>query len=156
SLALVAIGLGYILVQEWPRHSALRLPARAEASNHPAPIPALPTARKILEHGAELALTPDQQGRLVTLDRQWKQESAGLQAVAEAAGRDLSQFLQEQGSGKVSLQVIQRRSADYRAFSQELRELRRRHAEAAQQVLTDPQRQTLEAIPFPHIFGGEQ
>ncbi|HSB78379.1 MAG TPA: Spy/CpxP family protein refolding chaperone [Candidatus Methylomirabilis sp.] len=156
TIALVAIGLGYVLVQQWPRHSALRLPARAEASSHPVPRPSLPTAREILEHGVDLALTPDQRGRLTALDRQWKQESAGVQAVAEAAGRDLSQFLQEQGSGKVSLQEIQRRSADYRGLSQELRELRQRHAEATRQVLTDPQRQTLATIPSPHISGGEQ
>ena len=136
TLALVGIGLGYGLVQQWTRHPALRLPARAEASSHPPPYVALPTAREVLGHEAELTLTPDQQGRLAALERQWKQESAGVQAVADAAGRDFAQFLQEQGSGKVSLQEIQRRSADYRALSQELRELRRRHAEAAATILT--------------------
>jgi hypothetical protein len=156
TLALIAIALGYALMQEWPRNVAPRLPARAETSSHPAPRPALPTAREILEHGADLALTPDQQGRLTALDRQWAQESAGTQAVADAAGREFSLFLQTQGSGKASLQEIQRRSADYRALSRELRELRQRHAETAQQVLTDPQRQTLETIPSPHIFGGER
>jgi len=156
TLALVAIGLGYVVVQQWPRHPALRLPARAEASSHPAPRPALPTAREILEQGAGLTLTPDQRGRLAALDRQWKQESAGGQAVAEAAGREVSQFLQEQGSGKVSLQEIQRRSADYRALSQALRELRRRHAEAAANILTESQQRTLAQRISPDTRGGAQ
>jgi hypothetical protein len=156
TLALVAIGLGYVLVQQWPRHPVLRLPARAEASSHPAPRPVLPTAREILEHGADLALTPDQQGRLAALDRQWKQESAGVQAVADAAGRDFSKFLQEQGSGKVSLQEIQRRSADYRALSQELRELRQQYAEAAANILTNSQQRTLALQTSPDTRGGVQ
>jgi hypothetical protein len=156
TLTLVAVGLGYVLFQQWPRHPALRLPARAEASSHPAFRPALPTAREILEHGADLALTPDQQGHLAALDRQWKQESAGVQAVADAAGRELSRFLQEQGSGKVSLQEIQRRSADYRALSQELRELRQQYAEAAAEILTKSQQRRLALLASPDTRGGVQ
>ena len=156
TLALVAIGLGYVLVQQWPEHPALRLPARAEASSHPLSRPALPIARQILERVADLALTADQMRRLAVLDRQWVQESSGLQAVAEAAGRDLSQFLQEQGSGKVSLQEIQRRSADYRALSQELRERRQHHAEAAAAILTESQQRTLALLTSPDTRGGVQ
>lgn len=156
TLALLAIGLGYGLVQQWTRHPALRLPARAEASGHPAPYVAPPTAWEILGHEGELALTPDQRGRLSVLDRQWKQEAAGVQAVAEAAGRDLSQFLQAQGSGKLSLQELQRRSAGYRGISQELRELRRRHTEAAANILTESQQRTLALLTSPDTRGGVQ
>jgi len=146
TLALVAIGLGYALVQGWPARPAPRLARPAAAARPPAP---LPTAREILDRGAALSLTADQKARLAALDERWKKESAGVQAAAQEAQRDLSRFLQEQGAAKASLQEIQRRSADYRKLSQELRELRQRHAETVAQVLTGSQQRKLALLASP-------
>ena len=81
-----------------------------------------------------------------SLDREWQTRSAAPQAAAEAAARELSRFLQEHVTGKATLQEIQGQSEEYRERSQELRELRRNHAEAVLQVLTDAQRQHIERL----------
>ncbi|HSB68468.1 MAG TPA: hypothetical protein VLT62_03925 [Candidatus Methylomirabilis sp.] len=157
TLALVATGLGAAVFQQWPRRDGLRPPARAEASPTPASRPKpLPTARDILDRGAALALTAEQAARLAALEERWKQESATVQTAAEEAGRGFSQFLKEQGSARTSLQEIQRRSADYRELSQELRELRRRHAEAAGAILTESQQRKYTLLTSPDTRGGVQ
>lgn len=158
TLALVAIGLGYVLVQQWPRHPALRLPARAEASARPASPPAaLPTAREILDRASELALTPEQRARLAGLDRRWRDEILGLEAAVRVAEQEFREFVREtQQAGKTSLQEIQRRSEDYRNLSAELRERSRLHAEAAARILTDSQQRTLALRTSPDTRGGVQ
>ena len=151
TLALVAIGLGYALVQGWPARPAPHIEKSAAAARPPAPPP---TAREILDREAALSLTADQKARLAALDEQWKKESAGVQAAAQEAQREFSQFLQEQDTAKMSLQEIQRRSAGYRELSQELRELRQRHAEAASQILTESQQRKLALLTTPDTRGG--
>jgi hypothetical protein len=111
-------------------------------------------AREILDRGAALSLAADQKARLAALDEQWKKESAGVQAAAQEAQREFSQFLQEQGTAKASLHEIQRRSADYRELSAELRGLRQRHAEAAAQILTESQQRELPLLTSPETRGG--
>jgi len=142
-MALVAIGLGYALMQGWQARPTPRLARPAGASR---PLAPLPTAQEVLDRQAALSLTAEQKSRLEELDLQWKKESAGLQAAAHKAQRELSQFLQEQGGAKASLQEIQRRSADYRELSQELRELRQRHTEAVAHVLSEFQQRII-ALP---------
>jgi len=151
TLALVAIGLGYALVHGWPARPAPRLVRPAAAARPSAPPP---TAREILDRGAALSLTADQKARLAALDERWRKESAGVHAATQEAQRELSRFLQEQGAAKASLQEIQRRSAEYREFSQELRELRQRHAEAVAQVLTGSQQRKLAVLTTPDTRGG--
>ena len=158
TLALVAIGLGYVLVQQGPRHPALRTPARAEASAHPASLPAAPpTAREILDRASDLALTPEQRARLAGLDRRWRDEILGLEAAVRVAEQEFGKFVREtQQGGKTSLQEIQRRSEDYRSLSRELRERSRLHGEAAAHILTDSQQRTLTLLPSPDTRGGVQ
>jgi hypothetical protein len=90
TLALVAIGLGYALIQGRAARPAPRTVKPATAARPPAPPP---TAREILDRGAALSLAADQKARLAALDEQWKKESAGVQAAAQEAQRELSQFL---------------------------------------------------------------
>ncbi len=152
TLALVAVGLGYAAIQGRATRPAPRIEARPIVAR-PLASP-LPTAREILDRGTDLALTNDQRARLEALDQQWKKESAGVQVGVQEAEREFTQFMQAQASGKASLQEIQRRSADYRELSAELRELRRRHAEAAAVTLTESQQRTLVLLASPHTRGG--
>ncbi len=54
----------------------------------------------------------------------------------------------------MSLHEIQRRSADYRELSAELRGLRQRHAEAATRILTESQQRELPLLTSPETRGG--
>lgn len=152
TLALVAVGLGYAVIQGRAARPAPRIEARPVVARPLAP--PLPTAREILDRGTDLALTNDQRARLEALDQQWKKEPAGVQVAVQEAERELTQFMQAQASGKTSLQEIQRRSADYRELSAELRELRQRHAEAAAHILTESQQRTLVLLTSPQTRGG--
>ena len=158
TLALVAIGLTYVLFQQGPKHPALRTPARAEASVRPASLPAAPpTAREILDRASDLALTPGQRARLAGLDRRWRDETLGLEAAVRVAEQEFGKFVREtQQGGKTSLQEIQRRSEDYRSLSRELRERSRLHGEAAAHILTDSQQRTLTLLTSPDTRGGVQ
>ena len=158
TLALVAIGLGYVLVQQGPGHLALRLPARAEAMARPASRPvAPPTAREILDRASDLALTPEQRARLAGLDRRWRDEILGLEAAVRVAEQEFGKFVGEaQQGGKTTVQEIQRRSEDYRSLSGELRERRRLHAEVAAHILTESQQRTLALLTSPDTRGGVQ
>ena len=154
TLALVAVGLGYALIQAKPWRPAPRLEARpAEAARPPAP--PLPTARQILDRGADLSLTANQKARLEALDEKWRKEAALLETALKTAEQDFSQYVKEvQAEGKTNLQEIQRQSADYRELSAELRGLRQRHAEAAAQILTESQQRELPLLTSPETRGG--
>ena len=133
TLVLTAVALGYVLVEGMPvrpgpTHPAVQAPITPQR-------PFL-TGRLVLEHEADLSLTAAQRGRLEALDREWRERAKRPQAAAETAAQELSQFLQQQGRGKATLQGIQQHSEQYRALSQELRELRTQHAEAVSRVLT--------------------
>ncbi len=147
TLALVAIGLGYALIQGKPWRSAPRPEARPLAARSPVPRPpAPPTAREILGHEGDLSLTADQKARLEALDLRWKGEAAGLEAAIKQAEQEFSRFMQEtQAGGKTSVQEIQRRSADLQSLSVALRERRQLHVEEATRLLTPIQRQKLSA-----------
>ncbi len=153
TLALVALGLGYGLIQAKPWHPPPRLATRsAEAARSPAPPPLPPSAREILDRSAALSLTPDQKARLRALDEKWRKESAPLEAALETAGGDFSQFMNEaQSGGKTSLQEIQRRSEEFRGLNAELRAGRQHHAEAAAQLLTESQRRKLAPLTSPNL-----
>ena len=156
TLALVAVGLGYALIQAKPWRPAPRLDARPAEAAHP-PAPPLPRARQILDRGADLSLTADQKARLTALDEKWREDSASLETALKTAEQDFSQYVKEvQAEGKTNLQEIQRRSADFRALSAELREVRQRHGEAAAHILTESQQQTLTLLTSPQTRGGVQ
>ena len=140
---LLAVGLGYALIQPGPRRVALRLPVRAEASARPMAPPVLPaTARDILNRADTLSLTETQRQQLAALDRQWQEASQGLEAEVEAARQELARFLQASHDGRgANLAEIQRRSSAYQRASAALREERRRQVEAAADVLTRSQRE---------------
>ncbi len=147
TMALVAVGLGFALIQGKPWRSAPRLEARPMVARSPAPRPpAPPTAREILGHGTDLSLTADQKARLEALDLRWKGEAAGLEAAIKEAEQEFSRFMKEtQAGGKTSVQEIQRRSADLQSLSAALRERRQIHSEKAARILTAIQRQQLSA-----------
>ncbi len=153
TLAIVAVALGYFLIQGRPTGPRLSRPASA---GRPAPQPSpVPTARDILDQGDSLSVTPDQKTHLEELDRRWRQESAPLEASLREAERDFSRFMADaQKAGRATLQEIQGRSADVRELSAALRELRRLHSEAAANVLTEAQRQRLAALHGPMTPGG--
>ncbi len=156
TLALVAVGLGYTLIQERPWRPAPRLEARPLAARPPIPRPpAPPAAREILQRGADLSLTADQQARLKALDRRWKGEAAGLEAAVKEAEQEFARYMKEtQAGGKTSVQEIQRRSADLQNLSAALRERRQLHVEEAARILTADQRQKLSAGTSPEPPGG--
>jgi hypothetical protein len=143
TLALAAIALGYFLVQRQAARPGPHLGPRPAAARPVAPPPA-PTARMLLNRADDLALTQGQKARLEALDRQWKAESAGLDAALRQEQEAFSRFMQEaEKRGKTSVQEIQGRSADLRDLSETLRARRQHHAEAAVDVLTEKQREML-------------
>lgn len=157
TLLLVAIGLGYALIQGRPWSSGPRLPGHAAAVSHSEPPPALPTARAILERRALLSLTREQAARLEALDREWQKESGALQRAVDARGQEFSSFMTSAQSARgASFQEMQQRSADYRELSATLRERRRLHGEAAARVLTEGQGGMLAQTPRPVNSGGER
>lgn len=153
TLAIVAVALGYVLMQGRP---TLPSPARPASAGPPAPLaPPEPTARDILAGNASLSLTAEQKTRLEELDRRWRQESTPLETSLHEAERDFSRFMAEaQKAGRATFQEIQGRSADVRELSAALRELRRLHSEAAAHVLTEVQRQRLAALHSQVTPGG--
>lgn len=156
TVALLAVGLGYVLIQGKPERPAPRLRPQSEAVPRPtAQPPALPTAREILDRRPALSLTADQMARLEALDREWRAETPPLETALKAAEEELSRFLREAQAGKgASVQEIQRRSAEYQELSAALRERRRLHSQAATRVLTAPQRQKLAAATATGTPGG--
>ena len=158
TLVLVALGLGYALIQGRPARPGPLLPPGTAAAARPAqPPPAPPTARQILDRKVTLSLTAEQAGTLTALDRTWQEESAPLEAALREAEGEFSRFLKEtQANGRTSLQEIQRRSADVRELSAALRDRRLRHAEASTNVLNEIQRRKLAPSPISGTVGGER
>ncbi len=155
TLALLAVGLAYVLIQAPWQRPAPRLAAPSRAAVRPAPPPPLPTAGEILGRQAALSLTAEQVTRLEALRRAWRDESADLEAAVGAAGEQFAGFAAEARAAKgASVGEIQRRSAEFRELSAALRERRRLHGEAAAGVLTDTQRQTLWTLTSRDIQGG--
>ncbi len=144
TLALVAAVAAYVL---WPRpldRPAPRLPAASAPTARPAPPPVPPTARRILDQAMVLGLSHDQMVRLRALERFWTSEERELQAAIRDAERELSAFMKDtQASGGTGVQQIQQRSAEFSSLSATLRERRRRHSEAALQLLDGWQRHRL-------------
>jgi len=141
TVALLAVGLGYALIQGRGERPTPRPAAQSEAVARPVPPPtAPPPAREILNRRAALSLTADQAARLEALD---------------AAAQELSRFMKEaQSAGGTSVQEIQRRSVEFRELSAALRERRRLHSEAAAHVLTESQRRQLAAATSTGTPGG--
>jgi hypothetical protein len=155
TLALAVVALGYFMIQGRPVRSGLRLEARPAASRPAAPPQVVPTARAILDRGAELPLTKEQRARLEALDRQWTSESAGLEAAVHQEEEAFAAFMQEaQAGGKTSVQELQRRSADLRELSGTLRERRQQHADSALHILTEQQRRMLSSLDASARHGG--
>ena len=154
SLALLAVVVGYALTQGPAARPAPAPPAGAAAAPRIPPPRPLPSAREILDRGAMLSLSAEQQRRLEALERAWSAESARLETELQAATAEFSRFMSEARATRgASLQEIQRRSADIRELGAELREQRRRHGEAAAQNLANWQRRRL-AHTGPDPSGG--
>lgn len=156
TVALVAVGLGYALIQGRPEMPAPRPAAQPGAVVRPVPPAAAPpTAREILDRRAALSLTADQAARLEALDVEWRKEAAELEPAVEAASQEFSRFMKDaQSSGGASVQEIQRRSVEFRELSAALRDRRRLHGEAAAHVLTESQRQRLGVVASTGTLGG--
>jgi hypothetical protein len=143
TLALLAIGLGFGLSQGRTRPAPPRPPARA--AHTPARLVLPPTAEEILGRAEALQLGPEQATRLRALDREWRTETGQLEAAIQAASAEFEQFTAEaQKGGGASMPELQRRSADLRALSAELRERRAAHSLRAVEALTDTQRELLQ------------
>ena len=143
TLALLAIGLGFGLSQGRTRPAPARPPARA--AHAPPRLVLPPTAEEILGRAEALQLGPEQATRLRALNREWRAETGQLEAAFQAVSAELEQFTTEarKGSG-ASMTELQRRSADLRALSAELRERRAAHSLRAVEVLTGVQRDLLQ------------
>ena len=154
TLLMIAVAAVAVALQGRDERPALRLAAgQARATSRlPAPPPPL-TATALLGLYAELALSHAQVGQLEDAARRWREETAGLEAAAERARAELARFVETAG-GRASVDELQRRSAEYRELSAELRSRRVRHAGAVHAMLTDTQRSTLARAPSPGR-GGE-
>jgi hypothetical protein len=156
TLVLIAIGAGYVLMPEWPGRRAPRLAAPADASAHRQMLPAPLTAREILDR-ADLTLTAEQRGRLESLDRRWREETAGVGHELKEAEEEFSRFLADaQAKGGVSVLEIQRRSEEVRRLGAVLRQERKQHSKAAVQILAKIQRGAPLASSMPNASGGER
>ncbi len=154
TLALGAIALGYFLVQRQAMRPGPHLGPRPAAARPAAP-PRLPTARMLLDRADDLSLTQSQKARLEALDRQWRAESAGIDAAIQQEQAAFARFMQEaETRGKTNMQEIQGRSADLRELSENLRLRRQQHAEAAVDVLNEAQRQMLSISEASTRHGG--
>jgi len=156
TVAILAVGLAYALIQGRPERPTPRPAAQSEAVARPVPPPAAPpTAGEILERRASFSLTADQVSRLEALDAEWKREAAEIEPALAAAEQALSRFMKEaQSAGGTSVHEIQRRSVEFRELSTALRERRRLHGEAAAHVLTESQRRQLAAATSTGTPGG--
>jgi len=156
TVAILAVGLAYALIQGRGERPTPRPAAQSEAVARPVPPPAAPpTAGEILERRASFSLAADQVSRLEALDAEWKREAAEIEPALAAAEQALSRFMKEaQSAGGTSVQEIQRRSAEFRELSAALRERRRLHSEAAAHVLTESQRRKLAAATSTGTPGG--
>jgi len=153
TVALVLVGVAYVLGQAWLDRPAPPRPSRTTAERPAPPVP-LPTAPDLLERGDALGLTAEQRARLAALDRAWGEEAAALDRAVAAARAEFERFTREASLRGASVAEIQRQSAEYRELSAALREARRRHADAALAVLTEAQRRSLARGPFTNAQGG--
>jgi hypothetical protein len=142
TLGLVGLVAAYFVLQGAPPRPGPRLERPPQGLARPAAPPRLLTAHEILSR-ADLGLASGQVERLQALDLEWSERNRGLLASVEAAQAELSHFMETQGTGRANLAELERRSADFRELSAELRQRRTLHAEAAMDVLTEPQRRQL-------------
>lgn len=142
TLVLSAMAVVYVVGQGWPARPGPRLDRSSPAASRPAPGP--PSARELLDRGRALGLRPEQRAQLEALDARWRREAHDLDIELQAEARELSSFMEEaQDRRGATLAELQRRSAEYRELSAELRERRLRHAREALALLTAAQRQAV-------------
>jgi hypothetical protein len=153
TVALVLIGAGYVLGQDWLDRPVPLRPSRVTAERPAPPVPP-PTADDLLGRADALGLTAEQRVRLASLDRAWGEEAASLGQAMAAARAEFERFTREASSRGASIAEIQQQSAEYRELSAALRDARQRHADAAQAVLTEAQRQSLARDPSSSGQGG--
>lgn len=154
TLALLAVALAYTLSQG--RVPAPPRPAPGAAIARPAPRPVPPSsARQLLDRRVPLGLSSEQAARLEVLDRQWREESATLQAAIAEAERAFAAFMQEAQAGRgATPPEIQRQSAEVGRLSALLREGRLLHGEAATAVLSQAQRRGVGPATSLDVQGG--
>jgi hypothetical protein len=112
--------------------------ARTPVLTRPAMPAPPPTARDILDHGALLHLKAEQRARLRALDARWTAESAAAEAGLRAATDEFARSMEQaRAAGRTSLTDIQRQSAEIGELGAEMRDARRRHADAAAAILTE-------------------
>jgi hypothetical protein len=155
TVALVLLGLAYVLGQAWLDRPAPPRPSLAAAGRPAPPVPPL-AARDFLDRADALGLTAEQRARLAALDKTWSEEARGLDRAVASARAQFERFTREAGARGASVAEIQRQSAEYRELSAALRAARERHAEAAQAVLTEAQRQGVARGRFTSVPGGER
>lgn len=153
TLALLAVGVGFRLSQWRDRPGPPHPPARAATLPSRPALP--PTADEVLKRAEELSLSREQVRWLSSLKQKWTAETARLEAAVGAASAEFDEFAATaKGGGGASLREIQRRSADLRDLSVELRERRDAHSRQVLELLTDWQRTKLR-VGSGHSSGGQ-
>jgi hypothetical protein len=145
-VAVAVLGVSWGWFQAGGTHAG-RVARPVPALTRAAPPAPPPTAQDILDRGAVLDLKADQRTRLRALEAKWTTVSAAADAELQAALGEFSRFMDEaRAAGRTSVAEIQRRSAEIGELSAALREQRRRHAEAASEILTEWQRARLHEL----------
>jgi hypothetical protein len=146
TLALLALGLGFAVMEGWQRPRPGPAPVRRHSEAPPRPAHP-PSAGDVLARAIALDLTAEQRGQLGALQAQWTAESAAPERELSAASAEFAGFMNEAQHGRgTTLQELQRRTAEVATLSAGLMERRRRHAEAAIAVLDARQRAALAAM----------
>jgi hypothetical protein len=155
TLGLVLVGVAYALGPAWLDRPVPPRPSLPAAGRPAPPVPP-PAARDFLERADTLGLTAEQRARLVALDQTWSEEVGGLDRAVTAARAEFERWAREASPRGASVAEIQQQSAEYRELSAALREARQGHANAAQAVLTEVQRQILARGRFTSVQGGRR
>jgi hypothetical protein len=138
--AVLMAALSWDALQPGPRRPALDVVKTTVPPGRPSPPP---LARDVLASGVPLSAS--QRGELQALAMRWEQASAPLETAVRAASEEFDRFAAKtRAEGRTSLAEVQRRSAELRELSAELRARRQAQSDGALAVLTDGQRRQVQ------------
>lgn len=146
TLMLLGAGLAVVVTQGGGRPAGPPRLARP-ATPPPAPPPAPLTAEALLARDAALGLEPAQRERLEALHGEWTRDSRALEVALREATEEFARFMTGAQAGRgAPLGELEQRSAEVRQLSATLRERRRAHAAAAEDLLNDSQRRRAQSM----------
>jgi hypothetical protein len=129
-----------------PRPSLSTPPSAASPHAPPEEAPAALDPGFLLDHSAELGLTPTQRQALVAVRARYDRDTGALQRELEWAARDFQGGMAAQGGKGVTIGALQERAAETSALSHQLAAARRAAWEEAAPHLTLEQRERAEAL----------